>query len=95
MEKNIKIALSILLLLCLFRMPYGFYELVRYLSFAGFLILAYLEKEKKEMPLFFIFCWLYYFSHFLRFRLGALCGIQSMCLSPLAYILALRKNNFN
>lgn len=32
----IKCVLSILLLLCLFKMPYGYYEFVRFISFIGF-----------------------------------------------------------
>lgn len=49
---KIKIALAILLFLCLFDMPYGFYQLVRFLGFIGFGFLAYSAKEagtEKEM----------------------------------------------
>ncbi|MBT8244560.1 DUF6804 family protein [Winogradskyella sp.] len=42
----IKIALAILLLLCLLDMPYGFYQLVRFASLIGFGILAYSASEK-------------------------------------------------
>nr|WP_311538761.1 DUF6804 family protein [Ornithobacterium rhinotracheale] len=66
----IKIALSILLLLCLFRMPYGYFELVRYLSFAGFLLLAYLEKDKNgNAVIFYIFLALL-FQPFFKISLG-------------------------
>jgi hypothetical protein len=37
----IKIVLAILLFLCLFDMPYGFYEFVRFSSMIGFGVLAY------------------------------------------------------
>lgn len=37
----IKIALALLLFLCLLDMPYGFYQLVRFVALIGFGILAY------------------------------------------------------
>jgi len=50
-ENLIKIALAILLLICLFDMPYGFYQLFRYIALVGFAILAYYEYERKNIPL--------------------------------------------
>lgn len=47
MDKLIKVGLAILLLLCLFDMPYGFYQLVRFISFVGFGILAF-DANKNE-----------------------------------------------
>ncbi|WP_452223569.1 DUF6804 family protein [Lacinutrix chionoecetis] len=47
MEKLIKVILTILLLLCLLNMPYGFYELVRFLALVGFGYLAF-DAYKKE-----------------------------------------------
>lgn len=44
----IKIALAILLLLCLLDMPYGFYQLVRFASLIGFGILAYSASKKES-----------------------------------------------
>ena len=41
MEKLIKIILAILFFLCLLDMPYGFYELVRFLALVGFVVLAF------------------------------------------------------
>lgn len=51
MDKTIKIILAILLLLCLADMPYGFYELVRFVAMIGFGVLAYqaYESENKTM----------------------------------------------
>lgn len=46
MEYVIKIILSVLFLLCLLDMPYGFYQLVRFLGLMGFGILAY-QSDKK------------------------------------------------
>lgn len=48
MEKIIKIVLSILLLLCLTDMPYGFFQLVRFLSLIGFGILAFDANQKQK-----------------------------------------------
>jgi hypothetical protein len=50
-EKLIKIALAILLLFCLFHMPYGYYQLFRFIALVGFTILAYYEYERKNIPL--------------------------------------------
>ena len=40
MVKAIKIILAILFFLCLVNMPYGYYQLVRFLGLIGFVILA-------------------------------------------------------
>lgn len=47
MIKVIKIALAVLLIGCLLNMPYGYYQLVRFLALIGFALLAY-EANKKE-----------------------------------------------
>ena len=41
MDKVIKIVLAILLFVCLLDMPYGFYQVVRFIALIGFAILAY------------------------------------------------------
>jgi hypothetical protein len=46
MDKTVKIGLAILLLLCLIDMPYGFYQLVRFLSLIGFGFLAFVANQK-------------------------------------------------
>ena len=48
MEKLIKILLAILFFLCLLDMPYGFYELVRFLALVGFSILAYYSSKQED-----------------------------------------------
>ncbi|GGD60676.1 hypothetical protein GCM10011514_25770 [Emticicia aquatilis] len=48
MDKIIKLALSILLLLCLFKMPYGFYQFVRFLALIGFGYLAFDSNQQKK-----------------------------------------------
>lgn len=46
MNKKIKIVLAVLFFLCLLKMPYGFYELVRYLALVGFAFLSFQAYEK-------------------------------------------------
>lgn len=46
MDKIIKIVLAILLLLCLVKMPYGYYTLVRFVAFVGFGILSFVTYQK-------------------------------------------------
>ena len=48
MVNIIKIALALLLFLCLADMPYGFYQLVRFLALIGFAFLAYDANENKR-----------------------------------------------
>lgn len=50
MNNLIKITLSILFFLCLAKMPYGYYQLVRFSALVGFGILAFQSyQEKKQM----------------------------------------------
>ncbi len=44
-NKIIRIALSTLFLICLFDMPYGYYQLVRFLGMLGFFYLAYVDYK--------------------------------------------------
>lgn len=48
MEKSIKLTLAVLLGLCLFDMPYGFYQLVRFTAMIGFGALAFQANEQKR-----------------------------------------------
>ena len=47
-EALIKIALAILMFLCLLDMPYGFYQFVRFVALIGFGILAYNANEQNQ-----------------------------------------------
>lgn len=42
----IKIILTVLFLLCLLEMPYGYYQLVRFAALIGFALLAYNSNEQ-------------------------------------------------
>ena len=44
----LKIVLSIILMACLFDMPYWYYQLVRFISMLAFLYLAYVEYEENK-----------------------------------------------
>ncbi|AEL26106.1 DUF6804 family protein [Cyclobacterium marinum] len=48
-EKFIKIILSVLLLVCLLDMPYGYYQLIKFFGMVGFGILAYNNYKKNEV----------------------------------------------
>ena len=83
-------ALAVLLLLCLAKMPYGFYQIVRFLAFAGFGYMAYLEYKGKNidrMVLFVVLALL--FQPFLPLSLGrVIWNIVDVIVA--AYLLYLR-----
>ncbi len=54
-ENLTRIALAVLLLVCLLQMPYGYYQLVRFIAVVGFAILAYYEYERKNIPVVIVF----------------------------------------
>ena len=56
MSTAIKVLLSVLFLVCLLDMPYGYFQIVRFAGFVGFGLLAYQanEDKKKEMTIVFI-----------------------------------------
>jgi len=54
-ENLIKIALAVLFVLCLFHMPFGYYQLFRFVAVVGFAVLAYYEYERKNIPLVIVF----------------------------------------
>ena len=47
-SKIIKIGLAILFFLCLLDMPYGYYQLVRFLALVGFAYLAYHSYQQEN-----------------------------------------------
>lgn len=49
--KHLKLILSLLFLLCLAPMPYGFYSLIRFVAMIAFAIYAYVYYEKKSNEL--------------------------------------------
>lgn len=49
--RTIKIALAVILLLCLLDLPYGFYKLTRFVAMVCFAVFAYEYYEKSVKPL--------------------------------------------
>jgi hypothetical protein len=54
MKTIIKIILAILFLVCLLPMPYGYFQLIRFLGMTTFAWLAYIDNSKKDKTLFII-----------------------------------------
>lgn len=57
--------MAVLLLLCLAPMPYGYYQLVRFVSMVVFGIMAYQYYEEKKAVLMMVFDHLLYFFNLL------------------------------
>ena len=71
MLNTIKILLSLLFFSCLFEMPYGYYQLVRFVSFIGFSFLAYHAHKSSRLTEKFIYLGLsLLFQPFLKVALG-------------------------
>ena len=51
----IKTTLAILLLLCLLKLPYGYYQLVRFIALVGFAFLAHQAHQKENLTGAFIY----------------------------------------
>ncbi|MCS7052499.1 MAG: hypothetical protein NZM09_02055, partial [Ignavibacterium sp.] len=67
----INILLSILLLVCLFDMPYGYYQLVRFVATAVFGLYAYHFYEQENKLLFVLYLSLaLLFQPFMKITLG-------------------------
>ncbi|MBS1650708.1 MAG: hypothetical protein JSU07_01740 [Bacteroidetes bacterium] len=56
LQNFIKIILSVLFLVCLFKMPYGYYQVVRLVGFVGFILLAYKSYTDKAINMAIIYC---------------------------------------
>lgn len=48
---SIKIILSVLFLVCWLKMPYSYYQFVRFVGMLAFIWFAYLDNENKNKPL--------------------------------------------
>jgi hypothetical protein len=55
MKNIIKVGLAILLFICLLDMPYGYYQLVRFIAFGVFVYLGFKEFENSNQSLGFIY----------------------------------------
>jgi hypothetical protein len=71
MTKPLKIILAILLFLCLAKMPYGYYQLVRFVALVGFAILAYQAiKQDRQVEMIIYGALALLFQPFLKVSLG-------------------------
>ena len=71
MEKIIKVILALLFFLCLLDMPYGYFQLVRFLALAGFGFLAYkADEEDKSEQVFIYIALAILFQPFYKIALG-------------------------
>ncbi|UGU16752.1 hypothetical protein LS482_02505 [Sinomicrobium kalidii] len=71
MRNIIKIVLAILFFICLADMPYGYYQLVRFVAFIGFSILTYQDYQQGKQTEMFIYGVLaLLFQPFLKIALG-------------------------
>lgn len=71
LQTTIKISLSILLLLCLLHMPYGYYQFIRFAALVGFAILGFhaYEQGYKTAAIVYV-CLALLFQPFLKIALG-------------------------
>lgn len=71
MEKIIKIGLAVLMFGCLLNMPYGYYQLVRFIALIGFGVLAYQANQQSRQTEMFIYIALaLLFQPFFKIALG-------------------------
>lgn len=72
MNNNLlKVILSIILFLCLFDMPFGYYQFVRFLAMLGFTYLAFLANKQANKNSVFIYVGLaLLFQPFVKIALG-------------------------
>lgn len=67
----VNIILAALLLLCLLNMPYGYYQLIRFIAMGVFTLYAFHYKENKENILAIIYiCLALLFQPFIKITLG-------------------------
>ena len=70
-EKAIKIILAILFFICLAKMPYGYFQLVRFVTLIGLVILAYKASEQENRTIMIIYTSLaILFQPFFKVALG-------------------------
>jgi len=70
-DNILKIGISILLFICLLDMPYGYYQLVRFLAMVIFLYFGYIAyQEKKEILAYIFFGLSLLFQPIIKIALG-------------------------
>lgn len=94
MEKIIKIGLAVLMFGCLLDMPYGYYQLVRFIALIGFGVLAYQANQQSRQTEMFIYGALaLLFQPFFKIALGReLWNIVDVIVG-VGLLVSLSKNN--
>lgn len=92
-DTYLKLALAILLLICLFKMPYGFYQLMRFVAFIGFSYLAYrANKLKSEIDFIIYLAIAILIQPFFKIALGRLTwNVVDIVVAAFLFISILRK----
>lgn len=89
----IKIVLTILFLLCLLDMPYGYFQIVRFAGLVGFGILAFQANETKQKEMAIIFIGLaLLFQPFFKIALGRIVWNSVDILIAIGLLISLRIN---
>ncbi|MBL7879903.1 MULTISPECIES: DUF6804 family protein [Elizabethkingia] len=94
MEKIIKIGLAVLMFGCLLDMPYGYYQLVRFIALISFAVLAYQASQQSRQTEMFIYGALaLLFQPFVKIALGReLWNIVDVIVG-IGLLVSLAKNN--
>ena len=95
MAKQLYLFLAGMFLLCLAPMPYGYYQLVRFVAMIAFAIMAYGYYEKEQMPLAITFGALaLLFQPFLKVALGrTMWNIVDVLLAILLITMFVKEKN--
>lgn len=71
MDKLVKIVLAVLFFLCLLDLPYGYFQLVRFVAVAGFGFLAYEANQKRlQTEMIIYICLAVLFQPLIKISLG-------------------------
>jgi len=94
MQKIIKIGLAVLMFGCLLDMPYGYYQLVRFIALISFAVLAYQASQQSRQTEMFIYGALaLLFQPFFKIALGReLWNIVDVIVG-VGLLVSLAKNN--
>lgn len=96
MEKIIKIGLAILFFICLLDMPYGYFQLVRFLALVGFGFLAYQANQQAQQTEMIIYGALaLLFQPFFKVALGRELWNVVDVIVGVGLLVSLAKNNKN
>lgn len=94
---GLRIIISVILLLCIAPMPYGYYQLVRFVAMVAFAIMAYGYYEKEQIPLSITFGALaLLFQPFLKVALGrTMWNIVDVVVAVLLITLFVKEKNIH